>query len=204
MWRWLDPLLLRLRSRLEHLADRYPSQRHDKIQRPSGQLAGSVKIFRTAAIDNQWPEHLVVGEAVRLLGLIRLVTPEARVTIGAYSYFGPGSRIVCDREVTIGSYVYVADQVDIADTDSHSLQWRDRRAEAHAVAEGRPVDRTPIAVAPVVIEDDVWIGTKASILKGVRIGRGAVVAAGAVVTDDVAPCTLVGGVPAKKLRDLTQ
>lgn len=54
---------------------------------------------------------------------------------------------------------------------------------------------------PVVIEDYVWIGTRATILPGVTIGRGAVVAAGAVVTRDVAPMTVVAGVPAKPVGE---
>lgn len=53
---------------------------------------------------------------------------------------------------------------------------------------------------PIVIEDHVWIGSRATILQGVTIGRGAVVAAGAVVTKDVPPMTVVGGVPAKPIR----
>lgn len=52
---------------------------------------------------------------------------------------------------------------------------------------------------PVYIEDDVWIGTGAIILKGVSVGRGAVIAAGALVTKDVAPYSIVGGVPAKQI-----
>ena len=55
---------------------------------------------------------------------------------------------------------------------------------------------------PIVLEDYVWIGSNATILPGVRIGRGAVVAAGAVVTADVEPDTVVAGVPAKKIRNL--
>jgi maltose O-acetyltransferase len=54
---------------------------------------------------------------------------------------------------------------------------------------------------PVVIEDHVWIGTRATILPGVTIGRGAVVAAGALVTKDVAPCVIVGGVPARLIGE---
>ena len=55
--------------------------------------------------------------------------------------------------------------------------------------------------APIVVEDDVWIGSSAIVLQGVTIGRGAVVAAGSVVSSDVAPGTIVGGVPAKVLRE---
>jgi serine acetyltransferase len=56
---------------------------------------------------------------------------------------------------------------------------------------------------PVIIEDDVWLGTNAVVLPGVRVGRGAVVGAGAVVTRDVAPFTVVAGVPARPIRALT-
>jgi acetyltransferase-like isoleucine patch superfamily enzyme len=59
-----------------------------------------------------------------------------------------------------------------------------------------PIFRQGLVTAPVFIEDDVWIGCNATILKGVRIGRGAIVAAGAVVTKNVPPLAIVAGVPA--------
>jgi acetyltransferase-like isoleucine patch superfamily enzyme len=57
----------------------------------------------------------------------------------------------------------------------------------------------PVETQPVTIEDHVWIGTRATILPGVRLGRGCVVAAGAVVTRDVPPLAIVGGVPARQI-----
>ena len=59
-----------------------------------------------------------------------------------------------------------------------------------------------LKVAPVIIEDEVWIGEGAAILKGVRIGKRAVVGTNAVVTKDVPPYTVVGGVPAKVIKTL--
>lgn len=53
----------------------------------------------------------------------------------------------------------------------------------------------------IIIEDDVWIGSNAVILKDVKLGKGCVIAAGAVVTKDVEPYTIVGGVPAKKIAE---
>jgi maltose O-acetyltransferase len=72
------------------------------------------------------------------------------------------------------------------DSDFHGLVERDK----------------PEPPAPIVIEDDVWLAVRCTVLKGVRIGRGAVVAAGAVVVSDVAPWTLVAGVPARPVKTL--
>lgn len=62
----------------------------------------------------------------------------------------------------------------------------------------------PPSAQPVVIEDDVLIGANAVVLEGVRVGKGAVVGAGAVVTKDVEPYTVVMGMPAKKVKDVSQ
>ena len=56
--------------------------------------------------------------------------------------------------------------------------------------------------APITIEDDAWLATRAVVLKGVTVGRGAVVAAGAVVTKDVPPYTVAAGVPARVIRHI--
>ena len=93
--------------------------------------------------------------------------------------------------------------VDIHDSDSHSKDWRDRREEGVALFEkGSPSPAAGVHRAQVVIQDDAWIGFKSSILKGVTIGRGAVVAACSVVTKDVPPYTLVAGNPARAVADL--
>jgi tetrahydrodipicolinate N-acetyltransferase len=62
----------------------------------------------------------------------------------------------------------------------------------------------PPSAQPVIIEDDVLIGANAVVLEGVRVGKGAVVAAGAVVTKDVAPYTVVAGTPARKIKDIDE
>ncbi len=64
----------------------------------------------------------------------------------------------------------------------------------------RPISAQGLRSAPIVIEDDVWIGGRVSIMAGVTIGRGSVLAAGAVVTKDVPPGVVVGGVPARTIK----
>jgi acetyltransferase-like isoleucine patch superfamily enzyme len=87
--------------------------------------------------------------------------------------------------------------VTIADSDFHPLAPALRVADSIALSPvGDRSRRPPIEVRPVVIEDDVWIGYNATILKGVRVGAGAVIAPGAVVVRDVTPGSYVAGNPA--------
>lgn len=92
------------------------------------------------------------------------------------------------REVHIGNHVMIGPGTLIT-TVTHPLDYR-QRGDYMAMAQ------------PVTIEDDVWIGGNATVLPGVTIGQGSVVAAGAVVTRDVPPRTLVAGVPAKTIKTL--
>lgn len=105
---------------------------------------------------------------------------------GAYSYIGRRCWI-CPR-VTMGRYVMVASEVVILGGD-HRFDI----AGTPMMFSGRP------PVPPTFIEDDVWIGYRAVLNAGVRIGRGSIVAAHAVVTQDVPPYTIVGGVPARPI-----
>lgn len=92
--------------------------------------------------------------------------------------------IECFQSITIGKAVKIAQEVIIRDSDNHGII--------------RPSYKK---TAPIVIHDNVWIGTRTTILKGVTIGEGAIVAAGAIVTKNVPPHTLVGGVPAKIIKE---
>lgn len=96
-----------------------------------------------------------------------------------------GCSITAEQHIKIGNRVMIGSGVLIMDTDAHPLD-----------AEARRKNSAP-KTAPILIEDDVFIGTRAIILKGVRIGQGAVVAAGAVVARDVPQGNIVGGNPAK-------
>ncbi len=112
--------------------------------------------------------------------------PGGLLVIGDGVRINSGTSIAAERLVEIGDHVRIGPWVTIADTDFHEPYDRARR----------PVPRA------VVIEDHVWIGAKATILRGVRIGRGAIVAVGAVVNRDVAPFAIVGGVPARVIGQL--
>ncbi len=128
--------------------------------------------------------------------------PAGHVRIGQRCYLG-ASHLVCHTAITIGDDVIMSWGVTVVDHDSHSLDWEQRR---HDVAHWRRgVKRwDAVKIAPVRIADKVWVGFGVSILKGVTVGEGAVLAANAVVTRDVAPFTVVAGNPARVIRQLKE
>ena len=112
------------------------------------------------------------------------------LSIGPWCYLTGPLHIDLMAAVRIGSHVYMGYEVMLI-TVNHEL--------------GPPVQRCgPPLALPIDIGDGVWIGSRAIILPGVRVGHGSVVAAGAVVTKDVAPNTLVAGIPAKFVRHLDE
>ena len=106
------------------------------------------------------------------------------ITIGKDVFINSGCHFQDQGGITIGDGSLIGHNVVLA-TINHDLS---------------PLKNRENHYAPIVIEDHVWVGSNATILQGVTIGRWSVVAAGAVVTKDVPPFTVVGGVPAKHIR----
>lgn len=130
-----------------------------------------------------------VGEGARLVGGTRIVG-RGELRIGTDTWLGPYGLIFTHPDAPI----FIGDRCDIAPevcfiTGSHELGEIDRRAGAGLAL-------------PIKVGNGCWIGARATILGGVSIGSGAVVAAGAVVTTDVEPNSIVGGVPARLIRAL--
>lgn len=126
--------------------------------------------------------------------------PGARIQVGDRCFVGNGL-LVAAREIVIGDDVMLSWGVTIVDHNSHAIDFRRRREDVLRWARGEK-DWFCVPQAAVVLHDKCWVGFDASILKGVTIGEGAIVAAGAVVTKDVPPWTIVGGNPARIIREL--
>ena len=110
------------------------------------------------------------------------------VIIGDHTRIGLHNTII--GPVTIGSHVNLAQGITVTALN-HNFEDAEKR-----------IDVQGVSTTPVTIEDDVWIGANAVILPGVHIGNHCVVAAGAVVTKDVPPHSLVAGVPAKVIKQI--
>jgi carbonic anhydrase/acetyltransferase-like protein (isoleucine patch superfamily) len=167
--------------------------RHARVR-----VDGTLEVNGSLDIGCQWPgSNLYVpgqlyvgpGATLRVADEFRVFTGSrilletgATLTLGS-GYLNLDSRVQCFSSISIGAGVFIGEQVIIRDSDSHELQG------------GRLASTAPIAIG-----NHVWIGTRAMILKGVSVGDGAVVAAGAVVTRDVPAGSLVAGVPAEVRR----
>ena len=106
--------------------------------------------------------------------------------IGDYNYIN-GAFISASNRVVLGNNIKIGPQTMIMDSDFHDISDHNKEGQS----------------AEIIIEDNVWLGARCTVLKGVHIGKGAVVAIGAVVTKDVPANAIVGGIPAKiiKIKD---
>jgi acetyltransferase-like isoleucine patch superfamily enzyme len=139
---------------------------------------------------NPWDVQL--GHSVMLdRGVVLIASgdpaDEPRIQIGKHVYINRSTILDASLSITIGDDTMIGPNCYLTDHD-------------HGLDLDATLGEQPLVEAPLHIGDNVWIGAHATILKGVTVGEQAVVAAGAVVTQDVPPRTIVGGVPARPLR----
>lgn len=129
-----------------------------------------------------------MGHAVAIMPRIQVTS--GQLSIGKGVFINTDCRFACGGSIAIGDYCQISARVSFETIDHQLLP----------VQEGK----RPSKPSPIRVENNVWIGSGAILLPGVTVGEGAVVAAGAVVTKDVRPYTVVGGVPARVIKDLRQ
>ena len=130
-------------------------------------------------------KSISLGDKVSVQENTLISANRGHVVIGNNSWVGPNSVIYGNGGVDIGEHVMVASHC-VINTVSHNFSSTDA-----------PMNEQGISIDPVIIEDDVWIGSGAVILQGVCIGRGSIIGAGAVVTRSIPPFSIALGVPAR-------
>ena len=174
-----------------------------------GTLPQNIEAGKDSVIDSSFcfkhffsalPIGMRIGKSVTLWRTALSTEERGLIEIGDYSYLSNAS-LVCSEKISIGNRVFIAGGVTITDSDFHPLDPAMRLADTIALSPiGNPKNRPVIKSKPVIIEDDVWIGFNATILKGVRIGAGAVIQPGSIVGEDVEPGVMVSGNPAKPVN----
>lgn len=148
-------------------------------------LANKLRSFFYFNIKYPWVRR---SGMVRVNWKVSMISPHRDIELGSYVQLGRGCIVNCDAK--IGNKVIVANDVAFIGRDDHRYD-----IVGETIWDSTRGDRLK-----VIVEDDVWIGHGAIILTGVKIGRGAVVAAGSVVVYDVPRYSIVAGIPAKKIK----
>jgi acetyltransferase-like isoleucine patch superfamily enzyme len=145
--------------------------------RPHIENRGRITIGSRVRINSHWaPVQLVTG-------------PEGVIEIADGVYINYGSLISAQRRIRIGADVMVGNFAIIGDTDVPGI--------------GEPRRGPALEAREIEIGDGAWLAARVTVLPGVRIGAGAVIAAGSVVAEDIPPHTVAGGIPARPLRSVT-
>ena len=133
-----------------------------------------------------------------IIGSFYVMTPKSKIEIG--NRVGISSSCIWARErIFIGNDVNIGGDCIIMDNDAHPHEYIIRRNINKKV-----LDKDAIPTAPIIIDDDVWIGARCQILKGVHIGARSIIAAGSVVTKDIPADVIAGGVPCRVIRKLNE
>ena len=152
---------------------------------PAARIPWSVAIGSQAIVRATDGGSIVIGAGTEIGPCVQLVAQGGALRIGAGGFIGQGCVIVSHAAVAIGDDALIAEYVTIRDQD-------------HRFPAGGKIRESGFSCAPVSIGADVWIGTKASVLKGASIGDGAVVGAHSLVKGAVAAGAVVAGVPARQ------
>lgn len=166
-------------------------------------------VFIDIRVNRELRDYVLAGNECNISGYFVFERGLGSINIGNNTSIGSGTKIICSQDmgIKIGSNVMVSWDCTIIDTNAHSLNPDIRRNDAKdwkvGIDQGQVgvyKDWSSVVSKAIEIQDDVWVGFGSTILKGVTIGKGAVVAANSVVTSDVAPYTVVAGNPAKFVK----
>jgi acetyltransferase-like isoleucine patch superfamily enzyme len=151
-------------------------------------------------------KHLKIGSGSVVSGRFVIEQPEGMVSIGRNSFIGGGTFISIEN-IAIGNDVMISWGCTVMDNNAHSLVSKERQNDvkdwARGINEGnvgKYKDWSNVKSGKITIKDAAWIGFNCIILKGVTIGKGAVVGSGSIVTKDVPDYNVVAGNPATFIR----
>jgi acetyltransferase-like isoleucine patch superfamily enzyme len=146
--------------------------------------------------------RILIGASSIVEGELLVFPHGGQIQLGEWCFVGARTCVWSGANVTIGNRVLIAHGVNIFDNLTHPIDAGARHRQFRAISTTGHPATIDLDDQPIHIEDDAWIGAGATVLRGVRIGRAAIVAASAVVTHDVPPLSVVAGNPARVIKQL--
>ena len=150
-------------------------------------LGKNVLIGKNVVIKTTDNGKIIIGNNVSIEANTYLYAQSGEIIIDENCFVGFGSQVVAKKSINIGADCLISAYSIIRDAN-------------HGTKKNIPINAQPHNVEEIIIEDDVWIGAHSVVTAGCTVGQGAVVGANAVVTKDIEPYTVVGGVPAKFIK----
>lgn len=154
--------------------------------------------------------YLKIGENSNIQGNFVVESEKGLISIGNRTFIGGGT-FICTKEIEIGNDVMFSWGCTVVDNNSHSAKWNERKNDVLDWKKGLDENKigaykdwSNVKEDKVTIKDKAWIGFNSIILKGVTIGEGSIVGAGSVVTKDIPDWSIVGGNPAKVIREISE
>lgn len=152
-------------------------------------IGNNVKIFGHIDFRNRENGKIIIGNNVEIDNDCRFVAANnARLELKSNCFIGPYNVFNAGEDITLGSYTISGGFVHIQSSN-------------HGLEKSQKIWLQKHTYGKIIIDEDVWLGANCTILQGVKVGEGAVIAAKAVVTNDVTPYSIVGGIPAKKIGE---
>lgn len=175
-----------------------------KYLRSVADIDESVLITKTGKISNSRDKSCIkIGNKTVLSGHLVTFKHGGEITIGEWCLVGEGSRVWSAKKITIGDRVLIAHNVNIHDQNSHPLDSAERHKDQMHILEKGFQEDINLNEKEINIGDDVWVGYNATIMKGVTIGKGAIIGACTVITSDIPEYAVVVGNPARIIKYTT-
>lgn len=176
------------------------------LGRATCEMGHSTRLFQSSRIRNNRGINrcIRIGNYSLIKGELLIFGHGGEINIGEWCYIGEGSKIWSGKSIWIGDRVLISHNVNIFDNLTHPLSARDRHRHFVQIATQAHPKKIDLGENAVIIGDDVLVGASTIILKGVKVGQGAIIGAGSVVTHDVPPWTIVAGNPARIIREIPE
>jgi acetyltransferase-like isoleucine patch superfamily enzyme len=155
--------------------------------------------------------YLALGNDSVVGGTFVFENENGRIDVGDRTFIGGASKFISINNISIGNDVLISWGCTFMDNNAHSLKWSERKDDVREWKKGIEENKVGyyknwnnVKSSPIIIENKVWIGFEVVVLKGVKIGEGAIIASRSIVTKDVPDWTIVAGNPAQIVREIPE